>query len=119
MSPRVTLYVQRDTNAPDSSNDDVIRVYEDDDYRDMYRLVYTAPDMQKDSTFYMTKSRVLTYVSDLLKTLSHDLVPFESIQVTTLIAPSVIYHVADLDRPEIRHLIEDSIDTALRNVERS
>jgi hypothetical protein len=119
MSPRVTLYVQRKMNAADSSTDDVIRIFEDDDYLEMYRIVYTAPDLRKSSTFYMTKSKAVTYVADLLQSLTHDAIPFEAIQVTSAIFPSVVYHVSELDSFHVRHLIEDMVATSLRNVDRS
>jgi hypothetical protein len=119
MSPRVTLYIQRKMNAPDSSSDDILRIYEDDDYLEMYRIVYTAPDLKKDNAFYMTKTKVVAYIHDLLKSLTHDAIPFEALQVTPSIFPSVVYHVSELDDPDVRYLIEDVIETSLRNVERA
>ena len=117
MPPRVTLYVQRKINDATSATDDIIRIFEDDDYHEMYRVVYSAPDMKRKSTFYMTKTRVLTYVSDILKSLRYDAVPFEAVQVTPAIFPSVVYHVAELDDSNVRHLILDVVDTSLRSVE--
>jgi hypothetical protein len=109
---KATLYIQR-TNAP-ASDDDIIQMFDDDEYRDMVRITYSTPELRKCSEFYLTVPQTLQYVSDTLKTLRHDAQPFEHVQVSTLLHPSVLYHVADLDCCEVRHLIEDTLETALR-----
>ena len=43
----------------------------------------------------------------------HDADPFEYLQVDTQMHPTVLYHVSDLDDPMVRHLIEDTVETAL------
>jgi hypothetical protein len=109
---KATLSSQR-TKAP-ASDDDIIQMFDDDEYRDMVRITYSTPELRKCSEFYLTVPQALQYVSDTLKTLRHDAQPFEHVQVSTLLHPSVLYHVADLDCCEVRHLIEDTLETALR-----
>ena len=107
-----TLYVQR--NPDRSSEDDIIRMYESDGMTDVHLVEYSTPETKKSSRFYMSRKVLLDYVSDILKSLRHDTVPFECVQVTTAIHPSVVYHVADLDDPEVRHIIEDTVYNAIR-----
>ena len=107
---KVTLFLQRNTG---SENDDVIRMYEDDEHRDMIRVVYSTPELKRDSTFYLPTTKAMVYVSDLLKTLYHDSQPFESIQVSSSLHPSILYDVVDLGCCGVRHLIEDTVEAAL------
>ena len=109
---KVTLHIQR-ANAP-SSEDDVIYMYDDDEFRDMVRIVYSTPDWKKSSEFFLPITKAVDYIHTTLKTLTHDSQPFEYLQVTTSIHPSVLYHVADLDDSEVRYLIEETIEAALR-----
>ena len=109
---KATIYIQRkNTRGPE--DDDVIRMYEDDEYCEMIRITYSSPEMKKDNTFYLPISRTMRYLSDTLKTFRHDADPFEHVQVTTAIHPSVLYHVSDLDCRETRWLIEDMVEAAL------
>ena len=108
---KVTLYIQRDGS---SANDDTIRIYEVDEYDDMVRVTYSTPELRKDAEFFMTVPNAMRYISDTLKSLRHDSSPFEHVQVTTQIHPSILYHVADLDDCCIRHLIEDTVEMAIR-----
>jgi hypothetical protein len=109
---KATLYIQR-TNGP-SSADDVIHMYDDDEFRDMVRIVYSTPEWKKSSEFYLPIPKTLDYIHTTLKTLTHDSQPFEYVQVSTTIHPSVLYHVSDLDDGDVRYLIEETIETALR-----
>ena len=106
-----TLYVQR--NPDRTSEDDVIRVY-DSELPDVYTVEYMTPETKKASRFYMSRTVLLHYIGDLLKSLKYDAVPFECVQVTTAIHPSVVYHVADLDSADVRHLIEDTVYNAIK-----
>jgi hypothetical protein len=110
---KATLYIQRSTGRS-SAEDDVIHMYDDDEYRDMIRITYSTPELKKASEFYMTVPQTLQYLGDTLKTLTHDAQPFEHVQVSTSLHPSVLYHVSDLDCCQVRHLIEDTVETALR-----
>jgi len=110
---KATLYIQRATNST-RENDDVINMYDDDEYRDMIRVTYSTPELKKATEFYMTVPQTLQYLADTLKSLTHDAQPFEHVQVSTSLHPSVLYHVSDLDCCQVRHLIEDTVETALR-----
>lgn len=110
---KATLYIQR-TTGRSSDDDDIIKFFEDDEYRDTVRIVYSTPELKKAFEFFMTVPQTLQYLSDTLKTLSYDASPFEHVQVSTTLHPSVLYHVSDMDRTEVRHLIEDTVGTALR-----
>ena len=110
---KATLYIQR-TNAPSADSDDIIRLYEDDDIREMIRIVYSTPELRKGTAMYVPAPKAMLYISDLLKTLRHDSQPFEYVQVTTAVHPSILYHVSDMDNYEVRHLIEDTVEVALR-----
>lgn len=113
MRTSTTLYIQR---TAESRGDDIVQISPSDDYVDMFMIRYSTPELKKKRVFYMTRSKVLAYVSDLLKSLTHDIEPFEAVQVSTSIHPSVVYHVADLDDAEVRRLIEDMVDMSMRNV---
>jgi hypothetical protein len=110
---KATLYIQRSTNST-PENDDVIHMYDDDEYRDMIRITYSTPELKKSTEFYMTVPQTLQYLSDTLKSLNCDAQPFEHVQVSTVLHPSVLYHVSDLGCCQTRHLIEDTVETALR-----
>jgi hypothetical protein len=98
----------------EETDDDVIRVYEDPDFAEMYRVTFRSSDIKKASEFYLDGGRAVAYISTILKSLTYDTDPFEKIQVDTAIHPSVMYHVSDLDQCSVRHLIEDMIDSSLR-----
>lgn len=116
MQAKVTLFLQR--KDKESKYDDVIEIRDDDEYLEMYKIIYRTPECKKkESVCYMTRSKTLAYISDLLKSLTYDTDPFSFLQVTTRIHPSIQYQVPDLWDSSIRHLIEDTIDTALRNAE--
>ena len=96
------------------SDDDVIQVYEDADFAEMYRVTFLPAGAKKASEFYLDGGRTVAYISTILKSLTYDTDPFEKIQVDTAIHPSIMYHVSELDDREVRHLIEDAIEAALR-----
>ena len=108
---KATLFIQR---TPRGSDDDVIRMYADRSHRDMIRVVYSTPELNKDSVVYLPLSRAVTYIHTILESFRYDTHPFEHIQVSTQIHPSVLYHVSDLDNKEVRELIEDTVSIALR-----
>jgi len=108
---KATLFIQRTARQ---SEDDVIRMYADRSHRDMIRIVYSTPELNKDSVVYLPISKAVLYVHDILKSFRYDTRPFEHVQVSTQIHPSVLYHVADLESQEVRDLIEYTVETALR-----
>jgi hypothetical protein len=109
---KATVYIQR-KNSKGVEDDDVIRFSEDDEFAEMVAITYSSPEMKKDNTFYLPRSRAMTYLDEVLKSLSHDSDPFEYVQVTTAMHPSVLYHVSDLDCRDIRYLIEDTVESAI------
>lgn len=110
---KVTIHVQR-KDSTSAEQDDIIRFYEDDEYRDTVLITYSTPDLRKAVSFYLPIPKAVQYLSDTLKTFRHDADPFEYVQVSTQIHPSVLYHVSDLDCADVRYLIEDTVETALR-----
>jgi hypothetical protein len=76
--------------------------------------VYSTSELKKNATFSLPVSKAMLYIRDTLKSLRHDSMPFEYVQVTTRIHPSVLYHVSDLDDDDIRYLIEDTVESAIR-----
>lgn len=99
-------------DGSDSSEDDVIRIY-DTDCNDLFRVVFQASEMKRGNEFFAPRRYVMQYIAEVFRTLTHDSDPFESVQVDTAIHPSVLYHVIDMDEDSIRRLMEDSVDSAL------
>jgi hypothetical protein len=110
---KATIHIQR-KDGRTAEDDDIIKFFEDDADRETVLVVYSTPELQKASSFYATIPKAIQYLSDMLKTFRHDADPFEYVQVTTQIHPAVLYHVADLDSADVRHLIEDTVESALR-----
>ena len=104
--------------------DDIIDM-ETSDYADaipdMVKLTYTPHDLKKTTyTFQLSRRRVLSYVRSVLDSLALDTDPFEQVQVTTAISPSVMYHVSDMSNRDILDNIETILDTVLQvKVDRS
>lgn len=109
---KATFYIQRSEGG--SASDDVIRMYEDD--HELIRIVYSSPEFgaKKGRKMYVTMTKAIDYIGDLMKSLRYDTQPFEYFQVSTAVHPSVLYHVSDLDDCEVRHLIQDMTEMALR-----
>jgi hypothetical protein len=110
---KVTLFIQR-TGGHTVESDDTIQIFEDETHQDMVRVVYSTSELKKNATFSLPVSKAMLYIRDTLKSLRHDSMPFEYVQVTTRIHPSVLYHVSDLDDDDIRYLIEDTVESAIR-----
>ena len=112
---KITLRFLR-ANSTSSDQDDVLRISDDCD--GMYRVSFCALGMKKTSVFYLDRDDTLDYVSTILKTLTYDTAPFHEVQVDTIIHPSILYHVSDLDNRETRNLILDTLaDTLHTDVE--
>ncbi len=108
---KVTLFLQR---SQFDEEDDMIRIYDDTDHRDMVRIVYSTPEVKKESTFYAPVSKAMSYVHDLLKSMQYDMQPFQYLQVTTALHPSILYATTELYSHDVRHSIEDMVEIALR-----
>lgn len=112
-TPKVSLFLQK--RDASSKHDDVISVFETPDYNEMFRVVFKPGEYtDRRNQFYLSRHLLRDYISDTLRSLCTDSDPFEYVQVSTAQHPSVLYHVADLENPTTRHMIEDMIMTAVR-----
>lgn len=97
----------------DSRPDDVLTVYFTET-RNSYRVVYKSGDWEtRKNVVHMSYYEVQRHVRNILNSLRYDTDPFERVQVLLPAAPSVFYHVSDLDDVDVRDLIYDMIDDAL------
>jgi hypothetical protein len=110
---KATLYIQRKEGTSDT--DDVIYLHESSMLHDTVEIVYQSPDLRKAKKVILSTSKAMAYVNHILKSLCHDMEPFEYVQVSTMIHPSVLYHVSDMDNREVRYLIEDMVEMALHH----
>lgn len=109
---KATFYIQRTEGG--SSSDDIVRMYEDE--HELIRIVYSSPEFggKKGRKMYVSMTKAIDYLGDLMKSLTYDNQPFEFFQVSTAIHPSVLYHISDLETPEVRHIIQDMTEMTLR-----
>jgi hypothetical protein len=107
---KATFFIQREGGG----KDDIIRMYEDE--HELIRIVYTCPEFstRKSREMHVTMSKAVDYIGDLMKSLWYDTLPFAYFQVSTMVHPSVVYRVSDLNDYEVRHLIQDMTEMALR-----
>lgn len=96
------------------SNDDKILVETYQNEHDLLKVTYSTPDYRQNKTFLASQSRVLDYLEDVLYSLSRDTDPFSHFQLSTIVHPSVIYHVADLYDKDIRDVIMNMTRDSLR-----
>lgn len=111
MHNKVTLRFQRKSGT--ASTDDVLRISDDDEYHETYKVEFNPGNGASQYRYYLTRGPLMDYIAGVLRTMPFDADPFEYLQVDTQMHPTVLYHVSDLDDREIRHLIEDTIETAL------
>jgi hypothetical protein len=95
--PKITIWI---TRSSDQQGDDMIKMFADDDYSDMIRIMYRTPDIKKaEQQFYLSRKDTIEYVKELFTSLFLDTEPFESIQLATDMHPCVMFSVADLEPP--------------------
>ena len=104
----VTLFITKD-----GINDDKIFFSPARGIPGSFEVVYCPGDMETTYRFIMDTDKSAKYVHYLLKSLKNDTDPFEFLQVTTKMSPSVIYDIDDLASIRTRSFIEDSIMLAL------
>lgn len=104
---KATLFLTHATNS-----DDIIMIKEMS--AGLYELTYEPNDSDKHRTFLLSHIDTMSYISDIMKSLDHDVDPFVHVQVTTAIHPSILYNAADLADSRVRHGVEDMINMALR-----
>lgn len=93
--------------------DDKIEINRGSRATEMVDITYTPGDSKTKAvySFSLTRSGVGRYLENLLFSLTKDQDPFEKIQISTMMAPAIIYHVSDLD--EVQSTIISSIEDAL------
>lgn len=99
---------------PNSDADDVLSVYHTED-ENVYRVTMKFGDYKnRYNEAFLSSNQVLSLVKTTLKSLSYDQEPLESIQILTMLAPTVLYDVADMYDIDVREMIEDTLYAALR-----
>ena len=98
------------------SEDDVINIFSGNSSPDLFRVVYVPGDSSSGYRYesYMTRSSVVDYISDILKAMRYDVDPFDRIQLSTDLHPSVMYCVEDMENVVTRRNIENMLYTSLR-----
>lgn len=97
-----------------AAHDDQIRVYPYEGSHSIFEVVYKTPDLNRDRRFLASFSGALHYVEDILMSMRSDVDPFEQIQLTTAIHPTVMFHVSDMEDSETRDVIINMIGDSLR-----
>lgn len=74
----------------------------------LFRVV-VRPSEYEETQFetFMSTNKVLDYIHNSLKSLQYDVDPYEQVQITCMMAPTILYHVADMSDADVRHLIDD------------
>ena len=107
---KASLYFTR--SGRDHSDDDVIHIFENENSRELFDVQYITPDLRKSKRFTMPEKDIKTYLTNLIRMMSHDADPFENLQLTTAIQPSIFFHMADAQ--ENMYVLLEMIMTALR-----
>jgi hypothetical protein len=96
-------------------SDDIVQLFDDETHVDMVRVVYTPGDHTKKSNeFYLTSRDVLSYVNNIVQSMTHDTDPFDFMQIQTAIHPSIMFSAMDLSSRRIQDLLDDMIFQAIR-----
>jgi len=113
MSGRVTIFLTR-KNDDATTKDDIISISKRADNCVAFTIKYRPGDGSQTRIFYLGETDTMTYLSSIFKSLDYDTDPFDKVQVTTAIHPSIIYDVPVLADDDIRYRVEDMILTAMR-----
>jgi hypothetical protein len=108
----VTLHFIRKGSANDETTDDVLK-FINTRYHRMFRLTFSPGDGARRYDSYLTDTRAYDHVRSVLSSMKHDDVPFESVQVTTALQPSCMYHVSQLVDRDVIGGIMEAVWTAL------
>jgi hypothetical protein len=97
----------------DGREDDKVEINRGSRASEVVTLKYTPGDSKTGSvySFSLTRAGVRRYLENLLYSVSKDQDPFEKIQISSSLGPSIMYHVSDLD--DVHSTIIGSIDDAL------
>ena len=108
-APHAILFITKDGNR-----DDIIKFYPSSSYFELYIVEFTPSDLVKSKyEFTLNYEQLKKYIQSLLDLLRYDSEPFDEIQLTTKMIPSVMFTIADLDRRHVRELIEYNVISAL------
>lgn len=110
MNIKVLIFLTRNQCL---NKDDVLTVFQKNDTH-FLTVKYRPGDGSRIRSFDMSERETMTYLSDIFKSLEYDTDPFDKIQLTTSIHPSVLYEVATLGDKDVRYRMEDMIQDALR-----
>lgn len=113
MAPALFTLIFTYDDHRDDRPDDVLTVYRSQ-VEDQFKVVFAPGDYEiKKNVGYLDRHVLQRHIHNILNSLTHDMDPFERVQVLTSMAPSVFYHVSDLENASTRDLIYDMIDDAL------
>ncbi len=92
----------------DGRADDVIEVHSTNRFN-LFRYKYIASEYEGKSynETVLSRNNVLDRIHHILKSLQYDVDPFEQVQITGSLSPSILYYVGDMTNEDIRHLIDD------------
>lgn len=98
------------------TNDDVINIFSSDISPDIFRILYVPGDSSHGYRYesQMTRNTVMDYISDILKAMKYDVDPFDRIQISTDLHPSLMYCVEDMENCITRRNLENILYTSLR-----
>lgn len=100
-------------DSSDDRPDDILTVYPTDN-KNKFRVEYRPGDFEtKKNVTTMTYYEIQRHIRNILNSLRYDTDPFERVQLMLPAAPSVFYHVSDLDNVDVRDLIYDMLEDAL------
>lgn len=95
------------------SRDDILRIY-DSETEGVVRVTMSPGDFKNSTNeFFISSTKAIRLVADILRSLPYDIEPFEYVQITTELTPSILYHAVDIENSSVRHLIEDTIHDAV------
>lgn len=107
---KASLYFTRSGRG--RAHDDIIHISENENSRELFDIVYKTPELRRSKKFTMAEKDVKTYLTNLIRMMTHDSDPFENLQLTTAIQPSIFFHMADAQ--ENVYVLLEMIATALR-----
>lgn len=94
-------------------SDDRIDIIRGSHVAETMRVRYTPGESRSGTTytFVLTRSGVRRYIGNLFQALQMDLDPWEKVQISPVIGPSILFHVGDLGSAE--DVIMDTVDSLL------
>lgn len=72
-------------------------------------ILYEPGDSNTTYRFWVTPEGLDRYINDLLESLTHDVKPFDSIQVAPATGPAIVYEVAELGEINVRRCVLNTI----------